>query len=152
MGTKGGVVSLTDIIFNAAGGGVFGSVLHLATSFFDTWKKRKEAEVEIMLINAKTASAEKAAAWDAFAKSQTSTSPFVVPTGVAPWAANLFTIVEAFKVFTRPGLTWALLFILVYVFAVSPQEARALMLGQIEFGAFTALFWWFGSRYTKGSK
>lgn len=142
-------MALTDILFNAAGGGVFGSVLHLGTAIFETWKKKKDAEVEIMLLRAKTESAEKAAAWDAFARSQSSQAPFVVPQGVAPWAANMFTVVEAFKTFTRPGLTWALLVILVYVFAVSPQPARESMLGQIEFGAFTALFWWFGSRYTK---
>lgn len=142
-------MGITDILFNAAGGGVFGSVLHLATSFFDTWKKKKDAEVEIMLMQAKSELAEKAAAWDAFAKSQGSQAPFVVPSGVSPLMASIFTGVEAFKTFTRPGLTWALLAVLIYVFSVSPQAARESMLGQIEFGAFTALFWWFGSRYTK---
>jgi hypothetical protein len=37
----------------------------------------------------------------------------------------------------------------VYVFAVSPETARQQMLNEITFGAFTALFWWFGSRYAK---
>lgn len=142
-------MGITDILFNAAGGGVFGSVLHLATSVFDTWKKKKDAEVEIMLMQAKSDLAEKAAAWDAFARSQGSQAPFVVPAGVSPLMASIFTGVEAFKTFTRPGLTWALLAVLIYVFSVSPQAARDSMLGQIEFGAFTALFWWFGSRYTK---
>lgn len=142
-------MDLMDILFNAAGGGVFGSILHLGTGIFETWRKKKDAEVEIMMLRAKTEAGEKAAAWDAFARSQSSQAPFVVPAGVAPWAGAVFTLVEAFKTFTRPGLTWALLAVLVYVFAVSPQVARDQMLGEISFGAFTALFWWFGSRYAK---
>ena len=141
-------MALTDILFNAAGGGVVGSLLHLGTGIFETWRKKKDAEVEIMLMHAKTESAEKVAAWDAFARSQQSQAPFIVPTGVSVLMANIFTAVEAFKSFTRPGLTWALLAILVYVFTISPEVARQQMLGEITFGAFTALFWWFGSRYS----
>ena len=141
-------MALTDILFNAAGGGVFGSILHLGTGIFEAWRKKKDAEVEIMLMRAKTESAEKAAAWDAFAKSQESQAAFAVPSGVAPWVASVFTLVEAFRSFTRPGLTWALLCVLVYVFSVSPETARQTMLGEITFGAFTALFWWYGSRYS----
>ncbi|CAB4172001.1 hypothetical protein UFOVP1007_18 [uncultured Caudovirales phage] len=141
-------MNVVDMLFNAAGGGIVGSLLHLGTGIFETWRKKKDAEVEIMLMQAKTESAEKAAAWDAFARSQQSQAPFAVPTGVSPLMANIFTAVEAFKTFTRPGLTWALLSILVYVFSVSPEYARQQMLGEITFGAFTALFWWFGSRYS----
>jgi len=32
---------------------------------------------------------------------------------------------------------------------MSTQPAREQMLGEITFGGFTALFWWFGSRYSK---
>lgn len=142
-------MALAEILFNAAGGGVFGSLLHLGTGIFETWRKKKDAEVEIMLMRAKTESAEKAAAWDAFARSQGSQAPFVVPSNVGPVVASIFTAVEAFRTFTRPGLTWALLCVLVYVFHVSPEHARQAMLGEITFGAFTALFWWYGSRYTR---
>lgn len=145
-------MNVVDMLFNAAGGGIVGSLLHLGAGIFETWRRKKDAEVEIMLMQAKTESAEKAAAWDAFARSQTSQAPFTVPTGVSPLMANIFTAVEAFKTFTRPGLTWALLAVLVYVFTVSPEAARQQMLGEITFGAFTALFWWFGSRYSKGGK
>lgn len=141
-------MNVVDMLFNAAGGGIVGSLLHLGTGIFETWRKKKDAEVEIMLMQAKTESAEKAAAWDAFARSQQSQAPFAVPSGVSPLMANIFTAVEAFKTFTRPGLTWALLSILVYVFSVSPEYARQQMLGEITFGAFTALFWWYGSRYS----
>lgn len=146
-------MNLVDVLFNAAGGGVFGSLLHLGTSFFDTWKKKKEAETEIMLLRAKSELAEKAAAWDAFARSQPgSQAPFTVPANAAPWASTLFVVVEAFKTFTRPGLTWALLGVTVYVFAVTSPEAREAMKNEITFGAFTAVFWYFGSRYTQRVK
>ena len=63
--------------------------------------------------------------------------------------ANIYTGVDAFRNFTRPGITWALLLVLVYVYTMSTPAARDQMLGEITFGAFTALFWWFGSRYAK---
>ena len=142
-------MSITDILFNAAGGGIFGSLLHLGTSIFETWKRKKDAEVEIMLLNAKVAAAEKEAAWNAFAKSQEGAGAIEIPSSASPLVANIYLGVDAFRNFTRPGLTWALLLVLVYVFTVSPETARQEMLGEITFGAFTALFWWFGSRYSK---
>lgn len=139
-----------DMVTTAAGGGIVGSVLHLATSVFDVWKKKKDAEVEIMLLNAKVHAAEKEAAWNAFTASQQhGTGGISVPAGASPLVANVYLVVDAFRNFTRPGLTWALLAVLVYVFAVSPEAARQQMLNEITFGAFTALFWWFGSRYAK---
>lgn len=142
-------MSVWDVLFNAAGGGVFGSLLHLGTSIFETWKKRKEAEVEIMLLNAKVAAAEKEAAWNAFIKSQESSKVADIPTQASPMMTNIYLGVDAFRNFTRPGLTWALLAVLLFVYITSGQTAREQMLGEITFGAFTALFWWFGSRYSK---
>lgn len=142
-------MSITDILFNAAGGGIFGSLLHLGTSVFETWRKKKDAEVEIMLLNAKVQAAEREAAWNAFAKSQENAGALQIPASASPLIANVYLGVDAFRNFTRPGLTWALLLVLVYVFSVSPEAARQQMLGEITFGAFTALFWWFGSRYSR---
>jgi len=142
-------MSITDILFNAAGGGIFGSLLHLGTSVFETWRKKKDAEVEIMLLNAKVQAAEREAAWNAFAKSQENAGAMQIPASASPLIANVYLGVDAFRNFTRPGLTWALLMVLVYVFSVSPEAARQQMLGEITFGAFTALFWWFGSRYSR---
>lgn len=144
-------MALTDILFNAAGGGVIGSLLHLGTSFFQTWQKKKDAEVEIMLMTAKVAAAEKQAAWDAFSKSQESGGKGLdIPANASPWMINVYLGVDAFRNFTRPGLTWALLIVLIYVFSVSSPAARDTMLAEITFGSFTALFWWFGTRYSKG--
>lgn len=144
-------MNVLDIIANAAGGGIVGSLLHLGTGFFETWRKKKDAEVEILLMNAKVAAAEKEAAWNAFAKSQEGAGEdaLTIPAAAHPIVVNLFLLVDAFRRATRPGLTWALLAVLVYVFAVSDPAGRTAMLGEITFGAFTALFWWFGSRYAK---
>lgn len=140
---------MIDLLFNAAGGGLVGGLLHLGTSFFEVWRKKKDAEVEIMLMDAKVAAAEKEAAWNAFAKSQEPSGGMDIPPAASPFMVNVYLGVDALRNFTRPGLTWALLLVLVYVFSVSPEVARVRMLDEIVFGSFTALFWWFGSRYSR---
>jgi hypothetical protein len=142
-------MSLIDILFNAAGGGVVGSLLHLGTGFFETWQKKKNAEVEILLMNAKIAAAEKQSAWDAFNASQKTNKAIRIPAGAASWVASLLGIVEALRAFTRPGLTWALLGVLSLAYFNAPEEVRASMISELQFAAFTAIFWWLGSRYTK---
>ena len=141
--------SIIDILFNAAGGGVVGSVLHLGTSFFETWQKKKNAEVEILLMNAKVAAAEKQSAWDAFTASQKTNEAIPIPAGAASWVASLLGIVEALRAFTRPGLTWALLGVLSLAYFNAPEEVQAGMISELQFAAFTAIFWWLGSRYSK---
>jgi hypothetical protein len=141
--------SLIDILFNAAGGGVVGSLLHLGTGFFETWQKKKAAEVEILLMNAKVAAAEKQSAWDAFTASQKTNEATPIPAGAAPWIASLLGIVEALRAFTRPGLTWSLLGVLSLAYFNAPEEVQAGMISELQFAAFTAIFWWLGSRYTK---
>ena len=140
---------ILDTILNAASGGIAGGLLHLGTSVFEVWKKKKDAEVEIMLLQAKVQAAEKEAAWNAFAKSQDTNRALTIPANASPIMVNVYLAVDAFRNFTRPGLTWGLLLVLVYAFAASPDATRAQMLDEITFGAFTALFWWFGSRYSK---
>jgi len=142
-------MSLIDILFNAAGGGVVGSLLHLGTGFFETWQRKKNAEVEILLMNAKVAAADKQSAWDAFTASQKTNEAIPIPAGAASWVASLLGIVEALRAFTRPGLTWALLGVLSLAYFNAPEEVKAGMISEMQFAAFTAIFWWLGSRYTK---
>ena len=144
-------MKLLDLLFTAGSGGIVGSLLHLGTAFFEVYRKRKEAEVEIMLLNAKVAAAEKQAAWAAFTASQSQPQTVTVASGAAPWAATLATLVDAFRAVTRPALTWALLVFLLVVFLKTPPDQRVDMTNEITFGSFTALFWWFGSRYAKSS-
>jgi hypothetical protein len=142
-------MNLIDILFNAAGGGVVGSLLHLGTGFFETWQKKKAAEVEILLMNAKVAAAEKQSAWDAFTASQRTNDVIPIPAGAASWVASLLGIVEALRAFTRPGLTWALLGVLSLAYFRANEEVQAGMIAELQFAAFTAIFWWLGSRYSK---
>lgn len=142
-------VSITDILFNAAGGGVVGSILHLGTSFFETWQAKKKAEVEIMLMQAKVAAAEKEAAWNAFAASQANDKDVTIPDGVHPIVANVAALVSAFRAFTRPGLTWAGVAIVGAMYFTAQPAEQIAMQGEVQFGCWTMLFWWFGSRYAR---
>lgn len=142
-------MSVIDILFNAAGGGVVGSLLHLGTSVFEVFKKKKEAEIDIMVMQAKVAAAEKQAAWDAFTASQNKDDRVKAPTGAAPWVATLIGCVEALRAFTRPGLTWGLLGVLSLAYFTAPIDMRRDMANELQFAAFTAIFWWLGSRYNR---
>ena len=135
----------------AGGGGIFGSILHLGTSVFETWRKKKDAEVEILLLNAKMAAAEKEKAWDAFTASQQGANSGAVDVSkLPPWVAGMYACVQALRDFTRPGMTWALLGVLMVVFFNATPVAQEEIARELTFGAFTAIFWWFGSRYSKG--
>jgi putative copper export protein len=141
-------MNLVDILFNAASGGVVGSLLHLGTSWFETWQKGKQADVDIKLMNAQMACAEKKSAWDAFTASQTQQTQVQIIPGASPWCATIAELVDAFRAFTRPGLTWSLMVILLVVYLNSTVEVQSKMTPEILFASFTALFWWFGSRYS----
>lgn len=145
------MAGIVDLLFNAAGGGVVGSLLHLGTGFFETWRKKKDAEVEIMLLQAKVNAAEKEAAWNAFAKSQDGASAGLreLPAQTHPIMANIFVGVDALRNATRPLLTWAMLGVLCLIYSQSSQAVRDGLASEMTFGAFTAIFWWFGSRYSK---
>lgn len=146
-------MNIADLLFNAASGGVVGSLLHLGTSFFETWRKKKDAEVEILVMNAKVAAAEKEAAWNAFSASQKdSNSTLTIPVGVWPWVSSIYVLVDAFRQATRPGLTWAGFGFLASVYFSADPQVRATMSPEIQFGAWTLVFWWVGARYNKGAK
>lgn len=135
-------MSLVDILFNAAGGGVLGSALHLATDWVDTRNK-------IALMKAQSQLVEQSEAWKAFGAAQQSAAPFTVPTNAPAWASAAYTCVACLKDATRPLLTWGLMAVLVYVYRTATPELRATITPEITFGAFTALMFWFGSRYTR---
>jgi hypothetical protein len=135
-------MGITDILFNAAGGGILGSALHCLTDWIDTKNK-------IALMNAQVAAAEKTEAWRAFAESQKGGESLQIPAGVHPWIASVYICVDAFKQLTRPALTWAAIVIIATVYLKATPEARTAMAPEILFGSFTAIFWWFGARYSK---
>jgi hypothetical protein len=136
-------MGIVDLLTNAVGGGVVGTVLHLATDWVSTRNK-------IALMKAQTESAEKVEAWKAFANAQEgSSTPFVVPDSVYPWVSSLYVLVEALKCATRPLLTYCLVGLLAGVYATATPEVRGQMTPELTFGGFTAIFFWYGSRYTR---
>lgn len=146
-------MSLTDFFSTVAGGGVVGSLLHLTTSAFDVWRKGKEAKLEIELMTARVAAAEKTEAWKAFGESQAASRTLTtIPAGTPPAIASVYLLVDAFRNFTRPGLTWATMALVAYVYATAEPAARAQLQLEITFGAFTAFFWWFGERFQQRTK
>lgn len=127
-----------------AGGGLFGSLLHIVTDYFDTRNK-------IALLNAQIAAAEKGDAWKAFAESQRE-SGLSVPANAPGWIVSVMCLVDAAKQLTRPALTWASVGIIAGAYFTAAPAAQQEMQPEIVFGSFTAVFWWFGARYSRGSK
>jgi len=138
-------MSFIDILFNAAGGGILGSALHCVTDWIDTKNK-------IAMMKAQVDAAEKTEAWKAFAASQNGGESLQIPANASPWVSNLYLCVDALKQSTRPLLTWAAIIIIAAVYAKATPEAQTAMGPEIIFGSFTAIFWWFGARYSRGSK
>lgn len=135
-------MGITDILFNAAGGGILGSALHCLTDWIDTKNK-------IALMKAQVDAAEKTEAWKAFTASQNGGESLKIPDGVPAWISGFYLCVDAVKQLTRPLLTWVAFAVIATVYMQATPEARAAMAPEIIFGSFTAIFWWFGARYVK---
>lgn len=144
-------MNILDALTNMAGGGLIGSVLHIASSFADTWRKKKEAEVEIMVMNAKVAAAEKEAAWNAFAKSQEGANSTLkeLPASTSPWVVNCFVLGDAASKWVRPTLCLLSVLLIFTIFFMATPEQRYAMFNEIQFGAWTVIFWYFGARYSR---
>jgi hypothetical protein len=134
-------MSIAEMLFNAASGGILGSALHCVTDYFDTKNK-------VTLLNAQIDAASKAEAWRAFSESQRTNEAASIPDNVPAWVGSLYLCVDAFRQLTRPILTWAAVGIISGVYATATPPSREAMQSEILFGSFTAIFWWFGARYT----
>lgn len=144
------MAGILDALMGAASGGLFGSLLHLGSAWFDTYRKGKEADIQIRLMNAQSDVAEKSAAWAAFtASQQAQATPFTVPANAAPWAATVFTLVEALNRATRACLCWMGVFLLASAYFAATPERQGAMQPEIQFGVWTIIFWFFGARYSK---
>ena len=135
-------MGITDILFNAAGGGILGSLLHCVTSFVET-------KNNIAMMKAQTEMASNQAAWQAFAESQKGNESLQIPANTPSWVSALYLCVDSVKQLTRPLLTWAAIVVIVLVYLKATPDARSAMASEILFGSFTAIFWWFGARYSK---
>ena len=138
-------MSLVDVLFNAAGGGVLGSVLHCVTDWVDTKNK-------IALMQAQVNAAEKTEAWKAFAASQAGSDSLAIPANTPAWASALYLCVDAVKQLMRPLLALAGVGIITSVYLSSTPAVREQITSEVIFGSFTAVFWYFGARYARVTK
>jgi hypothetical protein len=135
-------MTIVDALFNAAGGGIFGSALHCVTDWIDTKNK-------IALMNAQVNAAEKTEAWKSFTESQKDAPAVQIPANAPSWVSAIYLIVDSVKQLTRPLLTWAAVGIILTVYLNSTVDKQGEIAAEILFGSFTAIFWWFGARYAK---
>jgi hypothetical protein len=138
-------MNIAEMLFNAASGGVLGSALHCVTDYFDTKNK-------VTLLKANIDAAEKTGAWNAFAASQKTDAPIVIPPSASPWVTDFYLAVEAIKQLTRPLLAWLAICIIGGAYFSGTVDQQKAMQAEVLFGSFTAIFWYFGARYSRTSK
>jgi hypothetical protein len=138
-------MNIAEMLFNAASGGVLGSALHCVTDYFDTKNK-------VTLLKANIDAAEKTGAWNAFAASQKTDAPIVIPPSASPWVTDFYLAVEAIKQLTRPLLAWLAIVIIGGAYFSGTESQQVAMQSEVLFGSFTAIFWYFGARYSRTSK
>jgi len=138
-------MNIAEMLFNAASGGVLGSALHCVTDYFDTKNK-------VVLLKANIDAAEKTGAWNAFAASQKTDAPIVIPPTASPWVTDFYLAVEAIKQLTRPLLAWIAICIIGGAYFSGTEDQQIAMQAEVLFGSFTAIFWYFGARYSRTSK
>ena len=136
---------ITELLFNAGSGGLFGMIGSLTTSWMRLKEKRVDNEHSLKLLQMQAASAEAVASWTAFTASHNAAAA-ETSTGASPWAINT-------RIVTRPYLTGFLvvgsfLLALVQCFEVVP-DAVANSIQSFHFLTGTAVAWWFGSRMTQ---
>jgi hypothetical protein len=138
-------MNIAEMLFNAASGGVLGSALHCVTDYFDTKNK-------VTLLKANIDAAEKTGAWNAFAASQKIDAPISIPASASPWVTDFYLAVEAIKQLTRPLLAWLAIVIIGGAYFSGTEAQQVAMQSEVLFGSFTAIFWYFGARYSRTSK
>jgi len=133
------------MLFNAASGGVLGSALHCVTDFFDTRNK-------VTLLKANMDAAERTGAWNAFTESQKADGAIAIPANASSWVTDFYLIVDGIKQLTRPLLSWAAVVIIGGAYFSGTEDQQVAMQSEILFGSFTAIFWYYGARYSRVSK
>jgi hypothetical protein len=132
---------LTELLFNAGSGGLFGMIGSLATTWMRLKEKKVDNEHALNLLDKQAASAEALAAWSAFTASQ-SASASDMTEKVSGWAANVRAV-------TRPALTLLLVLGAFIAVMITPDPAAKSNAAQsFQILAGTAVAWWFGSRMT----
>lgn len=132
---------LTELLFNAGTGGLFGLFGSIATSVIRIFEKRQDNKFALDMLDKQAASAEALAAWNAFTASQ-SASASDMTEKVSPWAANLRAV-------TRPFLTIGLVLgSFASFFLIEDEYMKGQAIQSFMMLAGTSVAWWFGSRMT----
>lgn len=130
---------ITELLFNAGSGGLFGMIGSLTTTWMRLKEKKVDNEHALALIDKQAASAEALAGWQAFSASQTASASDMTEK-VSPWAANVRAV-------TRPALTvFLVLGAFIGALWIPDATIRANAIQNFQMLAGTAVAWWFGSR------
>ena len=134
---------------SAVGGSILGGILSLVQKIVDVKSKAMEAELEIKKMEAMSRLKITDAEFKSFDTSLSSDNEAIkIPENAAPWVVSVRIMVDSFRAFTRPGLTWAMIITLSCIMfgdklGISATEA---IISDFVFTTSTAVMWWFGSR------
>lgn len=130
---------LTELLFNAGTGGLFGLFGSIATSVLRIFEKRQDNKFALDMLDKQAASAEALSAWNAFSASQFASASDMTEK-VSPWAANLRAV-------TRPFLTIGLVLgSFASFFLLEDEYTKGQAIQSFMMLAGTSVAWWFGSR------
>lgn len=140
---------MLSFLSSAVGGSILGGVLSLVQKIVDVKSKAMETELEIKKMEAMSRLKITEAEFKSFDTSLKSDNEAVqIPANAPIWVVSTRILVDAFRAFTRPGLTWAMVLSLI-MFIVAGfvgKAAVAAILADFVFATSTAVMWWFGSR------
>lgn len=138
-----------SFLTSALGGTLLGGLLSLVQKIVDVKSKAWETELEIKKMEAMSRLKITEAEYKSFDTSLKSDSEAVaMPDRTPLWVLSTRILVDAFRAFTRPGLTWAMVIALIaFIWAGFLGEAAvAAIISDFVFTTSTAVMWWFGSR------
>jgi len=138
-----------SFLSSAVGGSILGGVLSLVQKIVDVKSKAMETELEIKKMEAMSRLKITEAEFKSFDTSLKSDNEAVqIPANAPIWVISTRILVDAFRAFTRPGLTWAMvLSLIMFIVAGFVGEAAvSAILADFVFATSTAVMWWFGSR------
>ena len=137
-----------SFISSALGGSLLGGILSLFQKWADVKAKGMEADIEIRKMESMARLKVTEGELAAFTTSQQANEDIDTPENTPVWVSAIRVLVDAFRAFTRPGLTWAMIVTLSCVIfgdklGIAATEA---VISDFVFTTSTAVMWWFGSR------
>tara|TARA_R110001606_G_scaffold41412_4_gene111764 strand:- start:424 stop:867 length:444 start_codon:yes stop_codon:yes gene_type:complete len=140
---------MLTFLSSAVGGSILGGVLSITQKIVDAKSQAWQAEIDIKKMESISRLKITEAEFKSFDSSLQNTSKdVVIPENAPIWVVSARVMIDAFRSFTRPGLTWCMVFalILFIVAGFVGEAAVAAILSDFVFTTSTAVMWWFGSR------